>query len=172
MYDDATRRKAKTIAEARGIAAASTVTGIGETTLRRWARQDCWHTGRHTPPAVTPVPSPDAAAEKSNRDRSAVSRLRDPARELEADAELARRVFRAQGEAVLDGHGRPAWFRDSAVAHGIMQDKRAAYGSPVSRKPGQPGLSPEEQRAAREARILRLIEVCETVEARNGNGDG
>jgi hypothetical protein len=172
VYDDATRAKARTIAEARGIAAASTVCGIGETTLRRWANADGWRTGHHAPPADTPVPRPVAAAEKGNADHSTVPRPRDPAWELQADAELARRVFRAQGNAVLDGHGRPQWFKDSAIALGIAVDKYAAHGSPTARNPGQPGLSPEQQRARREARILRLIEICEQVEHRNGNGDG
>jgi hypothetical protein len=173
MYDDATRAKARTIAEARGLSAAATVTGIGISTLKRWATAEGWHTAhsrKNPPPAVTPVLRPVAANEKEEQARSAHSR--DPARELQEDAALAREVFRAQGRAVLDGHGKPVWFKDAAIAHGILQDKRHAYGSPVSRNPGQPGLTPEEQRAAREAHILRLIDVCEQVDARNGHGDG
>jgi hypothetical protein len=174
VYDEASRRKARTVAEARGIAAAATVTGVGETTLRRWAAAEGWSVGRHqAPSAVTAGFTPERADEKSQGAQSAVPRpMRDPARELAEDAELARRVFRQQGEAVLDGHGKPTWFRDAAVAWGISQDKVHQYGAPAGGWQRGREFTWAAYFAEQDQRMARLEYLVELAEGREVGGDG
>jgi hypothetical protein len=168
MYDQATRAKARTIAEARGMAAAATVTRVGISTLKRWAKAEGWKTGRNR---VAPA---GQAAEKQEAAHPPTPRpFRDHARELAEDADLARQVFRQQGEAVLEGTGRPQWFKDAAVAWGIAQDKRHLYGAPAGG--WQRGREFDWQRYfadndARRARLLAMLDVLEDRARQEGNG--
>jgi hypothetical protein len=172
MYDQATRAKAHTIAEARGMAAAATVTGVGISTLKRWAKAEGWRTGRNR---VTPS---QLAAEKQEAAHPPTPRpFRDRATELAEDADLARRVFRQQGEAVLDGHGRPGWFKDAAVAWGIAQDKHHQYGAPVGGWQRGREFDWSTYLADNPARLARLQQMLDMLEERarqqqEGNGDG
>jgi hypothetical protein len=83
-------------------------------------------------------------------------------------------VFRQQGRAVLDGRGRPSWFRDATVAHGIMLDKAAAHGAhrgggwPASKEFTWAAYFERNDPARARQRIARMMADLE----RRASGDG
>jgi hypothetical protein len=148
MHDQDARARARRIAEAQGIAAAARLTGIGTSTLYRWAAEDAWALRR------------DKALHRDSGSRGAV---RDPEKGqashspvpaspqamLDRAHDLAAQVYEQTAAAVLDGSGRPAAFRDAAVALAIAMDKRQQYG----RRDDQGGS--HEERLDRVVRYLR-----------------
>jgi hypothetical protein len=179
MHDATIRARARELAEARGITAAATVTGISKATLKRWAKAEGWQLhGKRVTPVTGPPPGAERAQEKSDAAHSAhPGSFLDLSRELNRDAALAREVFRAQGQGVLDGTARPQGFRDASVALAVTLDKLHTYG-----RRDDPGGSHEERlwRVTNYLRDLwpkleerrRMQLAQEAAERRQGNGHG
>jgi hypothetical protein len=179
MYDAGTRAKARTIAEARGISAAATITGVGRTTLKRWARQEGWRTRQRRAAAapdhpatvsdpVAPAPDADVAQGKSEAAPSG-REWPEPMQGVAGDADLTRRAFRQQLQDFMEGRGRPGWVRDLAIAHGIMLDKQAKHGGS---EPWRTLFPPENYPADGAARVARITSLLDVIEARHGTAEG
>ena len=137
-WPDDIKRQALALALVDGVKLASDVTQVPERTVRSWVaggngRQDDDADHQESDQQVSPVAPVSPLPEPEAKRAELLAATGDPARELVRDLHLARRVFRVQAEAFLDGRVSSATYRNASVALGIMEDKANKRGLPGAR---------------------------------------